>query len=298
MWKTRSTALVLALAALVAVVAAGCGAEEIDPRTAVAEASSNTTNAGSSRLEFSLAMTIAGQEIALTGNGEFDYAAQRGRLAYDMSSILEGIPGAPPGVFGDGMMELVYDENAFYIGFPEGSAIEQELGSGKRWMRIDLGTLGDAAGFDLGALMQLDQNPVDQLRLLQAASDEVEDLGREDVRGVETTHYRARVDFDRATDAALDQADLPEGEREALERQLRDLQEQAGADATISMDVWLDDEGRLRRSTMEMAMVAEGEELTTQMTMELYDFGVEVDVEPPPAREVIDLADTFSGDFD
>jgi hypothetical protein len=33
------------------------------------------------------------------------------------------------------------------------------------------------------------------------------------------------------------------------------------------------------------------------MTMELYDFGVEVDVEPPPAREVIDLADTFSGDF-
>ena len=290
MWKSLSVALVLALGSLVA----GCGAEAVDPRTAVAEAAPATTGAGSSRVDFAVSMTIGGEELAFAGEGEFDYGAQRGRLTYDMSSFFASFGEAPPDAFGDGKMEVVFDGLVFYVGFPQGSAIEEELGEGKRWMRIDLEQIGEEAGVDLGALMRLNQSPIDQLRLLYAASDSVEELGTEEVRGVETTRYRAQVDFGRALDATLDESGLEGEEREALERQLRSLKDESGLDAPIPIDLWLDGDGLLRRLVLDLA-APEGQELamTMTMTMELYDFGVEVDVEAPAPGTYVDLTDTF-----
>lgn len=290
MWKSLSVALVLALGSLVA----GCGAEAVDPRTAVAEAAPATTGAGSSRVDFAVSMTIGGEELAFAGEGEFDYGAQRGRLTYDMSSLFAAFDDAPPDAFGDGTMELVFDGLVFYVGFPQGSAIEKELGAGKRWMRVDVEEIGEEAGLDLGALMQMNQSPMDQLRLLYAASDGVEVVGTEEVRGVETTHYRAQVDFGRALDATLDESGLDGEEREALERQLRSLQDEPGLDLSMPMDVWVDDEGRLRRFVLDMTAAPGAEEAVTMtMTMELYDFGVEVDVEAPAPGTYVDLTDTF-----
>ncbi len=37
--------------------------------------------------------------------------------------------------------------------------------------------------------------------------------------------------------------------------------------------------------------VAQGQTGDMTMTMELYDFGVEVDVEPPPRNQVMDLSE-------
>jgi hypothetical protein len=52
-------------------------------------------------------------------------------------------------------------------------------------------------------------------------------------------------------------------------------------------DVWIGDDNLLRR-------VQVGDETTT-VTIELYDFGVEVDVEPPDQGEVFDVSDLIGG---
>jgi hypothetical protein len=60
---------------------------------------------------------------------------------------------------------------------------------------------------------------------------------------------------------------------------------------SVLTDVWIDDDELVRRMRLayQDMQFAPGQQGDMTMTMELYDFGVEVEVEPPPANEVIDL---------
>jgi hypothetical protein len=61
----------------------------------------------------------------------------------------------------------------------------------------------------------------------------------------------------------------------------------------VPTEVWIDEEGLARRMelTYKGMRFAPGEEGDMTMTMELFDFGVEVDIQPPPANNVTDLQD-------
>jgi hypothetical protein len=62
------------------------------------------------------------------------------------------------------------------------------------------------------------------------------------------------------------------------------------------MDVWVDGDGRLRRLEYEMELSdVDGARVAVGVTMELYDFGVEVDVVAPPADETTDLFELLGG---
>lgn len=160
------------------------------------------------------------------------------------------------------------------------------------WVSVDL---TKATGVDLGQLSQFSQNPADQLEMLRAASDDVEERGRKEVRGVQTTHFHATLDLRKSLDEGLKA--LPERDREKTRRALEAMVDQSGLDE-IPVDVFLDEDGVLRRMVMDMEIaVAEegGQRMRMVMTMDMFDFGRPVDVTPPPPSQVTDVTEQMAG---
>ncbi|HWC32469.1 MAG TPA: hypothetical protein VG709_05005, partial [Actinomycetota bacterium] len=89
--RTAWSAIAVAAALAVGAVAGGCGGgDDVSPQAAVADAATKTADAGTSRLALEVETELPGEEpVAFTGTGVFDYDAQRGRMAMDMSELLE-----------------------------------------------------------------------------------------------------------------------------------------------------------------------------------------------------------------
>lgn len=124
-------------------------------------------------------------------------------------------------------------------------------------------------------------DPTAQLHTLAAVA-EAERVGEEEVRGELTTHYRGSYDVARAL-------------RGARGLQGAALRSSLGAAATAvtqaPYDVFLDDQGRLRRliQTIEVPSAA-GPPMSVTTTLELFDFGIEVKVMSPPGAKQRDGA--------
>jgi hypothetical protein len=276
--------LALCATAVVA-IAPACGSDEETtaprngppPQAAVAAAATKTTDAGSYRADFSLAMDgfLPGSEarrVTMKGEGEFDARAQSGRMKIDMSEFAKAL-GAQD--FGD--VEILMERFVMYMKFP----LLQQLQPGmKPWIRFDLRELAAQQGLDLAGLQQVNQSdPRQALLYLRAASGPVDEVGEEDVQGVSTTHYRTTVDLEKV-------AKLEPEQRANVQRVIQ----QTGV-RTVPTEVWVDEEGLVRRMKImyEEMRFGPGRRGDMAMTMELHDFGVEVDVERPPAGQVVDV---------
>jgi hypothetical protein len=147
------------------------------------------------------------------------------------------------------------------------------------WVRLDLEEAGEEAGLDPDQLVPTETGPAALLQQLRGAED-IEDLGTEDVRGVATRHLRVTVDPERAADQAP----------EELREQLRTYADATGLPDTYPMEVWIDDDGLPRRirTVLELDEATTGP-VTQETTLELFDFGVSVDLTPPDADAVVDL---------
>jgi hypothetical protein len=145
--------------------------------------------------------------------------------------------------------------------------IPKELG-GQNPFSPGLGPVPDGSGGD----------PTQALWYLKSATSKVERVGSEQVRGTPTTRYAAT--FDAAKVAAL----APE--------EFQGSVEEMGLSFPKPADVWIDEQGRLRKIHYAMTMKVPKEmgaaatAMTNELTMELYDFGVTVNVTPPPADQV------------
>jgi hypothetical protein len=124
-------------------------------------------------------------------------------------------------------------------------------------------------------------DPSQSLDLLRAASSDFREVGEEEIRGVQTTHYEGTVDLEKVAEQ------VPEDARESYRR----LMEQSGQ-REIPMEVWIDEDGLTRRVHYEQTL---GDGTTMDLTQEYFDFGVEVDVEPPPDEDVLDISDLVGG---
>jgi hypothetical protein len=276
-------AFAAALAALVPLACSGGddGGNDAGPAPAtttapapVVLAAAKTREAGSAR--FALTTRIEGGPAAGTITGEGTFAGRRGRMTLDLSDLGAG------GAFLQGRLEVVFDGLVFYLRFPP--AVAAVLPGNKPWLRVDLAQLGRQEGFDFEQLLQVNQgDPSQTLEYLRGASDDFREVGAETVRGVATTHYRGTVDLEKVA------AQAPAGAAETYRRAI-----EASGRSTLPMDVWIDGEGLLRRMRFEQPIPGEeGASATT--TIELYDFGTEVDAEPPPAGDVLDIQDLIGG---
>ena len=123
-------------------------------------------------------------------------------------------------------------------------------------------------------------------------SNDVQSVGTGTVRGVETTHYHASLNLAKAAD----RADIPPELRDAVQKLIAGS---GGGSGTIPADVWIDGEGRVRRTTLTLDVAslgglgggsgAAGALPTVTVSVDLYDFGVPVKVETPPAGDVAQL---------
>ena len=271
-----------ALAGLLATFGlAACGSEDVSapvsPRAAVTQAADETSAAGSYRASFEMTMSgLSPEPLTMTGEGIFDSSERKARMTMDMSAL--GI-GSGQDL---GEAEMIFDDSLVYMKFPFLPELQPIV---KPWFKFDIRELGKEQGFDLRQLFQLNQNdPSQALQYLRAASDDVEEVGREEVRGVPTTHYGMAVDLRKVVGQAL------EGQREQLRASIDQIIALSGVHE-VPTEVWIDDDGLARRVrlTYENMGFAPGAQGDMTMMMDLYDFGVDVDVEPPPQDEVTDI---------
>jgi hypothetical protein len=157
-------------------------------------------------------------------------------------------------------------------------------GDGSTWVRVDLEAGAEEQGFEAGALVGDQTGPAALLAQLDGASDDLEELGTEEIRGARTTHMRVLVD----TGAAIEQADP------AVREQLRAYAEASGLPESYPMELWIGDDGLVRRirTVLDVPGRAGQEDgVTQQTTLELFDFGVNVDLDPPLPEETVDFRD-------
>ena len=247
-------------------------------------------DAGTARLEMVMEMTLEGESMEITANGELDNANERMRMEMDMGALFEELAASegeelPPGF--DEPWEVVADGATIYMRAPM-----FEMFGISGWLSMDPEDMGlDAEDMGLGAGAY---DFTQTLESLRGTTGEPEVVGEEEeVRGVPTTHYRATMDLAEA----LEQA--PESQREELEAAFEQLDSDGDlADAEIPVDIWIDADDLPRRMRMEMdsmfAALGMGDGSMT-ITMELFDFGEDVNIEIPSADEVTPMAEALGG---
>ena len=211
-----------------------------------------------------------------------------------LAGLLGGLTGGLGGLPGQGVpdfddpeawkIDLIVDGKVAYMRFP---ALASELPEGKTWVKLDSSDTGKRAhGLGLSGVDDFTNgDPRELLDVLKSVSGEVETVGTEELRGTPTTHYRATVDL-----ADLDRF-APKGGGQELRDMLDDAFERAGF-SEMPFDVWLDDEGLIRKVEARLSVEppGESEKVEAGLSFELFDYGVEVDVTPPPAEEVADAS--------
>jgi hypothetical protein len=172
-------------------------------------------------------------------------------------------------------MDMVSDGLVVYMRSP---VIAQSLPDGKQWLKIDMQKAAQAEGIDMSSM--LGGSAGDDLAQLRATSGDVQKVGEEQVAGVDTTHYRATVDFDKAAANAKD---------DATAKSYRRLAQLVGSQ-TIPVDVWVDGDDHVRKLDERFSMTTGGKQADMEMSMTFVDFGQQVDVQLPADSDTVDAA--------
>jgi hypothetical protein len=242
-----------------------------------ATAATSTIDAGTARVAMTMTMsTPEVGDVSIAVDGALHFGTGDGQMSMAMPLMAE---------FGDLGDDIAVDarivDGVMYLRYPERFA---HMLGGTPWVSIDLrGAFGEQNQGMLGPFGQAD--PTQYLEYLAAVSSSVEEVGRESVREVPTTRYHATFDFEKAVDQVpAETLDALGIDADTFDEHLERMRAAVGAEAPV--DVWIDDDGLLRRMRMEMDVAGQ----TAAIDMELYDYGVDVAVEAPPADQVRDMS--------
>src|SRR4051794_22157149 len=269
-------ALVPMLAAALALAA--CGEGTVAAATIVRNVPAKTEKAKTARMAINVTGSGGGsQAINVTADGVIDITSKRGDLTMDL------------GQAGLGKMRVLMFGTLLYVQLPP--QLQGQIPGGKPFLKLDLTALSKQQGLDLGALTQQNPDASSQLAILNGAGSDFKKVGSEKLRGTSTTHYAGTVDLTKAAAAAT----TPE-KKAALDK----VREQLGT-STFPVDVWVDGQGRLRKLTYKMdlskAAAASKSGVSGEMNVnvELFDYGVPVNVTEPPADQATDLSALLGG---
>jgi hypothetical protein len=272
--------VLVAVAVLALVVTGGGGSDTtLVSSSAIAQAARETEKVPGATTAVDGKITVSGlsKPIEMHLEGVEDMRRKSARVVGTYSNFPTQVPGAAP----DGTIpvEIVSLPPDVYVKSPLlGSAVPH----GKSWLHMNFDRLGKRLGVvSPGQFGQ--QDPRETLRNLRATSDRVEQLGRERVRGVETTHYRATVQIRKL------EALAPASQRVAVRAKTERMVELLGADS-FPIEVWIDSRHLVRRTRLLMKMHQKGEAITMDMTADMYDFGPKPQAKRPPADEVYDVS--------
>jgi hypothetical protein len=245
--------------------------------TPLAQAAERTADYPGARMTMEGAFEVPGSGAVLTMEGEGEYNGKTGRSHLTMGTDLppEAAEQVPGGRF---EIEQVGETRPGTVVMYMRSAVFGQLPGGAEWMKIDLSE-------QVGGQMQ-SMDPREQLKMLRSSED-FEELGTETVRGVPTTRYKATVDQSDEVERLRD-----EGEDAAADFLEQVIEANDGVD-TVRVEAWVARDKTIRRMKMEVpfSLGAAPAGSSMLMTMELYDFGIEPDIELPSDDEVFDATD-------
>lgn len=229
-----------ALALVLAVFAWQQGDDEGGgPLNAIAAAAEKTQGEPGGRAAMRMKLTAPdpSESLTMTGQAVYDDAMERTEMLMnfrdpDSGDLVE--------------MEMVMDGSVLYFS----SSALGDLPGDSRWMSLDLSAV---TGMDFSVPTESD--PQSELEALEDATG-VRKLGKEEVRGVQTTRYAGLLSEE---------------------------------DTTMRLEVWVDAKGLVRR----MRMFGEppgGDDGPTRidMRMDFFDFGPVPAIEVPAENEVFD----------
>ena len=229
----------------------------------VAAAAARTVAAGTAQM---LAAWCTGSPLPEAPDrrcdGVADFAARRARVSQSLfltdrtaAALMELGDGEPGLRESAEQMEMIYDGANAYLRHADG------------WTGISLTDPGGPLG---------PYDPLWPLDALFGAGDDAVEIGPEAVRGVPATRYRLTVDLGRADAALPAGVSVPSGPYRALSR--------------MPAEVWLDAAGLARRISVSSEPAAAADQQVWSI-VELWDFGVTVNITPPAPDEVLTPAE-------
>lgn len=234
------------------------GAPATDPVKALRRAADTLVDAGSSKARTSMEMATGGTRVTIRGEGVYDYRARLGRLRVMLPQDPAGTSEHRP------ITELL----------TPGALFMKNRGAGvpaDKWVRVDTATLSDGNLVTGGATDPLAAAEV--LRGTRTATY----VGATELAGTAVRHYRGTADLAVAARGASG------ANRAALAAAARGF-----ATAAVPFDVYLDDEGRIRKLRHRFSFL-NGQRVGTvavASTTLLYDFGTATDVRLPAGRDI------------
>lgn len=299
------------LACLLAVglLAAGCGGSSTsgpapDSGDAAAVTSLSqlaTAAAGASSGRFELKLAVAAQGLPdgfeISGRGAFDANGEKAQVDLDLSAfgkMLGGLLGGLGGGQTGGLdlsdpegwkISLVSEGERAYLRVP---LLDAQL-QGKKWIMLDADSLSDGstAGIDPKQLEQL-SDPKQILDLLSQISGQLENRGEEEIRGEQTVHYHAAIDIAKVATLLQEKLGAQAGAAPIDVTEMVDqLRDEAGI-TEIPLDIWLGTDNLPRRVAVDLEITADGQQGALSLSVDMFDWGEEIDVEVPAASETVD----------
>jgi hypothetical protein len=260
---------VAVLAAALAACAGGCsgeraGAEEAAPGgdtiTVLHGAADRLVRAGTSKAQTSMEMATGGTRVTIRGAGVYDYRERLGRL-----KVL--LPEDPAGAREHRPITELLAPGALFMK-NRGAGVPAD-----KWVRVDIGTLSDGNLVTGGVT-----DPYAAAEVLRGARTATY-LGRTEVAGTPVRHYRGTADLALA---AREASGVNRGPFTAAAKGF--------ATAEVPFDVYLDEEGRVRKIRQRFSFVGGQAKnpVAVASTALLYDFGVGVDVRLPRGADIYD----------
>jgi hypothetical protein len=225
-----------------------------DPVALISNAPDAAREAGTARMTMRTEMSSDGMSVDMNGEGLVDFVT--GATSFEMSMM--------------GMsFEMRMLDSTLYMRMPGVVA----LPGGAEWIAMPITIAGNALG---GPMTPGGTGFLDSLR---AVSSDIEELGTSDVNGVEAHGYRFVIDVA----AAMEQ--VPDQYREDVDAALSQLEGMGMSE--MPTEVWVTDAGLPVREVITMTSSL----FDMELTMDWTDFGVDADIEAPPADITLTVTD-------
>jgi hypothetical protein len=225
--------------------------------------------AGGAKFRGTTSSAGGGNGGTVTFDGSIDFTSRAAEYSVDAAAI---------GLQGTGKVRTLVAGGVLYLSLDAVGGIDPSSSpdlAGKKWLRLDPKVFGGG-----GQIGQSDPNG--SLDALRGVKGNVKRVGSEKVRGTNTTRSRVTIDADQAVNSA------PEAQRDEVRNSIGTL-----GSKTIPADVWIDNKGRLRKVRLHVA--ASTTTTKGSVTFEYFALGAKVNVEAPPANEVVDFQDLLGG---
>ncbi|WP_073794649.1 LppX_LprAFG lipoprotein [Streptomyces sp. CB03578] len=162
------------------------------------------------------------------------------------------------------------------------------IGAEGKWLKFDLKSMDPKSAAKLDAAgkgTQNAENPGDKANALLQSKD-VKLVGEETVDGQKTKHLAGTLTLDQMKTAA---ASEDQATKDRREKTLQELEKQGIT--SLTMDMWIDEGNHAKQ----VRTRGQGTKGATDMTIKFTDYNKPVDVQAPPADQVVDLAEMMKG---